>query len=606
MHEKRALTGARRVVYGLSSGMAAAAMLGSLYGCSSPAPVAFERGEPEELKIAEDISLSHLEASLAPEKVDVRRGLRVSQVFVDELSMAHTRVQQVVDDVPIFGGEAIVHLNRDGSVFAVTDTLKRRIPRGFDTRPAFEPERAIEFILADYACVECFTAPPEADLWVLDREEQRIGPRLVYRVKLFREDGSEETSMPVIFIDAKTGEKVWEYNNLQTVQGTGATLYSGGQPLETYLKSGTYYMEDVSRKIGTFDFKNGTTTVSRLSDANNAWDLATQKAAADAHYGAAKTYDYFKNVHNRNGIDGLGGPAGYTSADGVTKLISSRVHYSTNYNNAYWNGTYMTYGDGDNSQFKPLVTLDICGHEMTHGITERTAKLVYSGESGALNESMSDVFGAMVERYAKGESANTWIIGEECYTPAVAGDALRYMENPHLATNSGFTTDDDPDHYNERYTGSGDNGGVHINSGIANKAFHLVAKGGSHHLGGSMVGIGPDDAAKIWYKALTTYMTSSTNFAGARTATLNAAAALFGNASAQYNAVAQAWTLVGVSDAAQPVACAHDKCTQGVALTSGCDPCVTQICSADPYCCNTKWDATCVSEVSSVCKLSCP
>jgi thermolysin len=184
---------------------------------------------------------------------------------------------------------------------------------------------------------------------------------------------------------------------------------------------------------------------------------------------------------------------------------------------------------------------------MTHGVTERTAKLTYSGESGALNEAISDIMGAMVERYTRGESANTWLIGEEAFTPGVAGDALRYMDNPHKATNNGYTADDDPDHYSERYTGSSDNGGVHINSGIVNKMFYLLAVGGSHHLGGSMVGIGADKAAAIVYKALTAFMTASTNFAGARAAMLNAAAALYGNGSAEHAAVGQAWSLVGVN-----------------------------------------------------------
>ena len=155
-------------------------------------------------------------------------------------------------------------------------------------------------------------------------------------------------------------------------------------------------------------------------------------------------------MHGRNGIDGSGGPGSTVSINGTTSLITSAVHYSTNYNNAFWNGQYMTYGDGDGTTFTPLVTLDIAGHEMTHGITERTAGLVYSGESGALNESMSDVFGAMVERSVQGESANTWKIGEQTYTPNTAGDALRYLDNPHLASNGGFTADGDPDHYSER------------------------------------------------------------------------------------------------------------------------------------------------------------
>ncbi len=255
--------------------------------------------------------------------------------------------------------------------------------------------------------------------------------------------------------------------------------------------------------------------------------------------------DYFSAVHNRNGIDGSGGPAYYTSADGVTGLISSKVHYSTNYNNAFWNGQFMTYGDGDGTQFTPLVTLDICGHEMTHGVTERTANLTYANESGALNESMSDVFGAMVERYAEGQSANTWKIGEDAYTPGTAGDALRYMDDTHRSG--------DPDHYSERYTGTADNGGVHTNSGIGNNVFYLIAAGGTNHVSSiTVTGIGADNAAKIWYRALTVYMTSGTTFAGARTATLNAATDLFGSSSSQYTAVSTGWCAVGVGTCGAP------------------------------------------------------
>src|SRR5262249_1370417 len=162
--------------------------------------------------------------------------------------------------------------------------------------------------------------------------------------------------------------------------------------------------------------------------------------------------------------------------DGATPLITSVVHYGTRYNNAFWNGSSMTYGDGDGTAFSPLVTLDIAGHEMTHGVTERTANLTYAGEPGALNESAADVFGALVERRTRGESGNTWKIGEDAYTPGTAGDALRYMNNTHRGGQ--------PDHYSERYTGSADNGGVHTNSGIGNFAFYCLAKGCTHHLGG--------------------------------------------------------------------------------------------------------------------------
>ncbi|MBM4366663.1 MAG: M4 family metallopeptidase [Deltaproteobacteria bacterium] len=198
----------------------------------------------------------------------------------------------------------------------------------------------------------------------------------------------------------------------------------------------------------------------------------------------------------------------------------------------------MVYGDGDGSTFSALVTLDICGHEMTHGVTESEANFVYSGESGGLDESMADVFGAMVERSAYGETSDTWLIGEDAYTPSTAGDALRYMNDP---ADDGYSHD-----YYSSSTSSAD---VHYSSGVPNLAFYLLAEGGTHPRGKSTTSvsaIGADAAASIWYRALATYMTSSTNFSGARTATLSAASDLYGATSAEYTAVGDAWTAVGV------------------------------------------------------------
>jgi thermolysin len=498
-------------------------------------PPLSDKGWQDKLETAKQRGLEFLQTRSSNLAASPFEEFKTRRVFADEAGLAHLHVQQAFNGVPIFGAEAIVHFDDNNEVAALTDELKPAF-RVVNTIPSFDVKTAADLATDIYGCAECLTAAPEVDLWILPGGKR---DHLAYRVQLRREDGSEETSMPVIFIDAHSGKQLWSYDNLQTATGSGSSLYSGTVSFTTYYNGSAYYMEDTVRKIGTFDNRNTTGSTYRFSDTDNNWTATAARAGIDAHYGAAKTYDYFKNTHGRNGIDGAGGPGYYTSIDGVTKLISSKVHYSSNYNNAFWNGSYMTYGDGDGTTFTPLTTLDICGHEMTHGVTERTAGLVYSNESGALNESVSDVFGAMVERYAKGESANTWKIGEQAYTPGTAGDALRFMDNPSAAG--------DPDHYSERYTGTADSGGVHTNSGIANKAFYLVAKGGAHSNGGSMTGIGADAAARIWYRALTSYMTSNTNFRGARTATLNAASALYGSGSANYNAVAQAWTLCGVN-----------------------------------------------------------
>jgi thermolysin len=539
MNRFSAKFGLTRLVLGLAAA-------GALSACGAEDAPVIPGVEEVGVTQAEQALAAHLDkaaASLGATRAEFVR----SSAFRDDLGIEHTRFQQTVRGVKVFGGEAIVHRGPTGNE-VITDDFRQGLRVANAAR--LNDSEAIAKAISLHGGFDKLTAEPVSELVVLPLEGGEA--RLTYKVELRQEDGSHETSMPVFFIDAESGEKIWGYDNLQTaaVTGTLKTLYSGSPTGATFQSGTTYYMEDVGRKVGAFDMRNGSTAY-RFTDTDNIWGsnttASTQSAGADAHYGAQKTYDYYKLTHARNGIDGAGGPGGYTSIDGVTKLISSRVHYGTNYNNAYWSSPYMTYGDGDGVTFRSLVTLDIAGHEMTHGVTQYSAGLVYSNESGALNESMSDVFGAMVERYARGETTNTWLIGEEAYTPSTAGDALRYMDNPHRKAGGTYTVDDDPCHYAERYTGTSDNGGVHINSGIANHAFYLLAKGGTNHRSGvAVTGIGADAAAAIWYRALTGYMTSSTNFKGARTATLNAAAALYGSGSANYNAVAQAWTAVGV------------------------------------------------------------
>ena len=539
MNRFSAKFGLTRLVLGLAAA-------GALSACGAEDAPVIPGVEEVGVTRAEQALVAHLDkaaASLGAARAEFVR----SGAHRDDLGIEHTRFQQTVRGVKVFGGEAIVHRGPLGDE-VITDDFRQGLKVANAAR--LNDAQAIARAISLHGGFDKLTAEPVSELVVLPLEGGEA--RLTYKVELRQEDGSEHTAMPVFFIDAESGEKLFGYDNLQTAAATGTlkTLYSGSPTGATFQSGTTYYMEDVGRKVGVFDMRNGSTAY-RFTDTDNIWGTNTtassQSAGADAHFGAQKTYDYFKLTHARNGIDGAGGPGGYTSIDGVTRLISSRVHYGTNYNNAYWSSPYMTYGDGDGTTFRPLVTLDIAGHEMTHGVTQYSAGLVYSNESGALNESMSDVFGAMVERYARGETLNTWLIGEEAYTPSTAGDALRYMDNPHRKAGGTYTVDDDPCHYAERYTGTADNGGVHINSGIANHAFYLLAKGGTNHRSGvTVTGIGADAAAKIWYRALTGYMTSSTNFKGARTATLNAAAALYGSGSANYNAVAQAWTAVGV------------------------------------------------------------
>lgn len=511
----------------------------------------FEKGTQDELEQAKQISLNILRERGAQRAIGNVDEFQIQTVEIDELDMAHTRVRQTVNGIPVWEGEAIVHLRKDGELSTITDDLKEGIT--VNTEPNFSEKDAYQMAVDMYrGRAKLGGGESSVELFVFRGTER---DHLVYRVETPRIMGDAEPTAPVVFIDAQTGEKVFGYDNLQT--GTGSSLYSGTVTITTSQSGSTYYMEDLTRRMGTFNMNNtGNTTTgtggtqSRFTGTDDSWTATNERAGVDAHYGAAKTYDYFQSVHGRNGINGSNGPGTTTAAaNSSISLVSSRVHFGNNYNNAFWYQNMMTYGDGNGTTFSPLTTLDIAGHEMTHGITQYEANLTYANESGALNESMSDVFGAMVELYARGGSptSDTWKIGEQAYTPGTSGDALRYMDNPHLAGNGGYTADDDPDHYSERYTGSADNGGVHINSGIANKAFHLAAAGGTHHLSGvTVTGMGTTDAAKIWYRALSIYMTSSTNFSGARTAMLNSATDLFGSTSSQYNTTAAAWCAVGV------------------------------------------------------------
>ena len=271
--------------------------------------------------------------------------LRETRLAVDRLGMAHRRLQQTHGGVPILGAEVIVHLGPDGVVRRVTDDLARGVRA--ETTPRLLRREAQRRAIQAYGCEACLTAAPVSDLWIL---RARGRDRLVWRVRLRREDGTDQTALPVFFVDAGTGETVFRYDDLQTAAGTGQSLYRGEVPMDTLLgPRNKYFAEDVSRKLGTLDSRNGESRfiASRLKDADNVWDAPAQRAAADVHWGAARMWDYLMDVHGRNGLDGLGGPGTVRSKDGSTRLMVSRVHYGTAFNNAFFGGINVSYGDGD-------------------------------------------------------------------------------------------------------------------------------------------------------------------------------------------------------------------------------------------------------------------
>ncbi|MEU1409932.1 M4 family metallopeptidase, partial [Streptomyces sp. NPDC005728] len=343
-----------------------------------------------------------------------------------------------------------------------------------------------------------------------------------------------------VITDAATGKKLFEYQGIET--GVGKTHYSGEVNLTTTQSGSSYTLTDGSRgNHKTYNLNHGSSGTGTLfSQSSDTWGDGTVSnaatAGADAAYGAQETWDFYKSAFGRSGIknDGVG--------------AYSRVHYGNAYVNAFWGDSCfcMTYGDGSGNA-DPLTSLDVAGHEMSHGVTSNTAGLEYSGESGGLNEATSDIMGTGVEFYANNSSdVGDYLIGEKI---DINGDGtpLRYMDKPSKDGGSA-------DYWS---SGVGDLD-VHYSSGVANHFFYLLSEGSGAKTingvnydsptqdGSTVTGIGRDKALQIWYKALTTYMTSTTDYKAARTATLSAASALYGASSTEYKAVEAAWTAVNV------------------------------------------------------------
>ena len=490
---------------------------------------------------------------------DAAPDVRVVRTESDDLGLTHIRVQQTVGGVPVFGAESALHL-RDGRAYAWGGDLH---PGAVNVRttPALDAATSIQAAQRALGPVEYRRASgdapltgreaaadwaPRAELVVLPHDGDYV---LTYHVRLFVE--APTPANWEVFVDATTGEVVHRFNSIHTFDpraeadvaawpgvpyaapsastmmagpttGTGSSLYSGTVTIPTYLSGSSYYLYDTTRGpsyIRTMTGNNGTSLPgSYITDSDNNFTATAARAGVDAHYGAVATFDYFKNTHNRN------------SYNGNNASITSTVHHRSGYNNAFWNGSQMVYGDGDGSTFGPLVELDIAAHELSHAVTEYTGGLIYQNESGALNEAFSDIMAIMVDR-------NDYRVGENSYTPGTSGDALRYLDNPPAGNQ--------PDNYADRYTGSQDNGGVHINSGIANKQAYLMIAGGTFR-GVTVGAVGRSVTEKVWYRAMANYFTSSTNFAGARAGTIQAATDLYGAGSSQVASVTNAWAAVGV------------------------------------------------------------
>ncbi|MER5411108.1 M4 family metallopeptidase [Streptomyces sp. NPDC002769] len=545
----------KRTTLAIATAVAAGALLttGLTTGASAqseplaPAGQAKLPGATVQLSAAARTGLIKQADAAAPETarqigLGAKEKLVVRDVVKDADGTVHTRYERTYNGLPVLGGDLVVHESKAGRTEGVTKAVKAAI-KVASLKPQVTTAKAEKQALT--AAKSAGSAQTTADraprkvIWAASGK-----PTLAYETVVggLQDDGTPNELH--VITDAATGKKLYEYQGIET--GTGKSLYSGTVTLSTTKSGSTYNLTDGTRGgHKTYNLKHGTSGTGTLfTDADDVWGTGTasssttdQTAAADAAYGAQETWDFYKNTFGRSGIKNNGVGA------------YSRVHYGSSYVNAFWDDSCfcMTYGDGSGNTH-PLTSLDVAGHEMSHGVTSNTAGLNYTGESGGLNEATSDIFGTGVEFYAANASdPGDYLIGEKI---DINGDGtpLRYMDKP---SKDGGSADS--------WSSSVGTKDVHYSSGVANHFFYLLAEGSGAKTingvsynsptsnGSTVTGIGRAKALQIWYKALTTYMTSTTNYKAARTATLSAASALYGSGSTEYATVAAAWSAVNVS-----------------------------------------------------------
>jgi Zn-dependent metalloprotease len=540
--------------------------------------------------------------------LDGDHAFRVRGSHADELGQTHGHHSQLYRGVRVWGGDAITHLDRHGVELPVTDALKRNIR--LNVTPSLGAGEALAAVLQDLAPLGAFAVAPTSELVVfpetslvvrkssrraLDQDLDATGVEqvvvrhtLAYHIHTELENAQDGIRHTDYLVNAHTGAILQQWNSLHTsgATGTGKSQYSGEVTLNTNSTASGFELRDLTRGTGGTFGSNVVTNAAHAAtsstaagtvytSATNTWgdganyveNTSTpapngQTAAVDAMFGMAKSWDFYKNVFGRNGIDGKG------------TATYSRVHIGNAYDNAFWSDSCfcMTYGDGNG--FTTLTALDVAGHELSHGVCARTANLVYCGESGGLNEANSDIFGTLIEFYARGGSGanigNTggnWTIGEQ-----LSSTPLRYMYKPSLDGHS-------PDAWSASL-GSLD---VHYSSGPMNRCFYFLSQGATStghtstsYLPTGMVGLGNNKAAAIWFRALTTYLTSTSNYAAARTAAISAAKDLYGAGSTEEQAVwnafhginvGSAWTSLS-SDTTAPTAKAAEAGTAGTITLS--------------------------------------
>ena len=500
--------------------------------------------------------------------------MRTTRITSDQLGFTHQKFAQYYQGVRVEHADYTVHA-KGGTVESISGDFEKITD--LNTTPSLHASAALKQALAfvgaqkymwqdldeetglkqdtDNSAASYY---PQGELVIVRNElssqlKTKGQPVLAWKFNVYAQ---EPVSRAYLYVDAHTGQVVAKDDIIKHTGATGtfATAYSGSRQINDGTTTGGYFLREGAgirgQGIETYNMKKGTSYSKAVDfvDADNNWTAAEYNnanfdwVAGDAQMGAQCTYDYWKAVHGRNSYDNNGAK------------IKSYVHYGRSYENAYWNGSVMTYGDGA-ATFRPLTALDVCGHEIGHAVCQNTANLIYSNESGAMNEGLSDIWGASIEDYSVKNLGvtssgvtpkSTWLIGEEIDK---TGPALRSMSDPK--------SQGQPDYYQgiNWYTGTSDNGGVHTNSGVLNFWYYLIANGKSgtneKNVPYSVTGLGLDAAAKITFRMESLYMVASSTYAQARTYSLKAAADLDVAGTKGYvTSVTNAWNAVGVTTGA--------------------------------------------------------
>ena len=462
-----------------------------------------------------------------------KKNLKQKDTEKDSLGMTHVRFNQTVKGVPVEGAEVVVHYSENDELISVNGSHFPEVAESsIDVTPSVSVVKAVQSAQKAVDAPEKLEYDPVSEVVIYPFEGEN---HLAYKVNV--NFLGEKPGNWFVFVDAKSGEVIDQYNAIMHAddihQSVGTGVLGGQRKIHTTKdkepKQGTTFsLSDESHEglegIYTFDANDGEI----LTNNSASWKDEYLHPAVDAHYNSEQVYEYFHDEHDRNSLDDNG------------MAIISYVHYGDNYNNAFWNGRQMTYGDGDGSFMVPLSAgLDVAAHEMTHGVISNSANLQYRFESGALNESFADIFGTLVD-------ADDWEVGEDIMGPDAKEDgrvSLRSLSDPSkYPVNADYVPYGNgegkyPSHMDEFYDlpRSLDNGGVHINSSITNHAAYLIGEE-----------IGKEKLGQIFYRALTVYLTPTSNFSEARKLIVQSAVDIYGEGSAEAAATANGFDSVGI------------------------------------------------------------